>query len=292
MSSLRFAYITDSHIGCDTTGYFLQPRYLGADKALFQALSQWIKAHDVSFVIHGGDITDHGLPDEIQQSRDLCELLGVPIHLCLGNHDLAQANSFQNWMAGDGSVLQGKGDCYALDVGPVRIVVVHHHWHEDTDHRWQHNRPQTPRLDAKQETTRARLIAETSKPVIAITHAPLNDVASSQRGDDKPFHPPYEPYLASWQRLADANANLRLIFTGHNHATSMRDHGSFVSCTTAALSETPAQVRLVTIDDESIQVETHTLDSMMPSPLPPGEKHAWCVGSQAAQQFQVPTDAH
>lgn len=60
---LRFLYITDTHIGCSNDGYHLQPRYVGCEERLFAGLAQWVAEHDIHFVVHGGDLTDHGTPE-------------------------------------------------------------------------------------------------------------------------------------------------------------------------------------------------------------------------------------
>jgi len=288
MNTLRFVYLTDTHIGCDTTGYRLQPRYLGQDVALFEGLAKWLKNHDVAFVVHGGDMTDHGRPREIERAGELCALLDVPVYLCLGNHDLAQRDSMRDWREVGGAFVPEGRDCFAVDAGPVRLVVVDHHWHSDCDHHWHVDQPQHPRLDARQQQMVRALIGEDSRPVIAVTHAPLNGVPAKQRCIDELFHPPHTPYLTTWQRIGADHANLRLALCGHNHAHSTHDHGPFVSCTTGAFGEMPAQLRLITVTPEAIEIATIGLAQTLGLPVDLDPANAWCVGDASDHNHVIP----
>lgn len=272
----RFVYITDTHIGCDATGYHLQPRYLGRMAELFGALGGWLKDHGVDFIVHGGDLTDHGTAEEIGQARRLCAGLNVPVYLCLGNHDLAQRESIDHWTAG-GELLPAGRDVFHHDLGGARLVIVPHHWHDDCDWRWCVDQAQRPRMDAERISQLSRYIGGDDRPVIAVTHAPLNAVHEHADAGG-PFHPPHAPYLASWQSLAGSHANLRLVLAGHNHAHSRHDHGSFVSTTTAAFGEVPGQFRLITVTGRHIDIETHHMGGELSVGLPPIAAAQWCLG--------------
>jgi len=288
MNPVRFVYLTDTHVGCDDTGYFLQPRHLGREEVLFQGLGRWLQENDVSFVIHGGDLTDHGAAAEIDRADALCAMLDVPVYLCLGNHDLAQADSMQLWREAPCGLLPGGQDCFAADAGAARVLVVSHHWHPTADYHWISNEAQTPRLDARQIATLQGLMRDAGKPVIAVTHAPLNAVPAEQCGGDEPFHAPHAPYLTSWQRLAAEHANLRLVLCGHNHAHSQHDHGSFVSCTTAAFGEGPTQIRLITVTQDQIEIKTIGLAEVLGLPVLSDADQAWCVGAATDHHFSIP----
>ncbi|MFW6059508.1 MAG: metallophosphoesterase family protein, partial [Phycisphaeraceae bacterium] len=283
----RFAYLTDTHLGCDETGYQLQPRYHGRDlAALFEGLARWIEEQAIDFVVHGGDLTDHGSDDEIERARELCARLGVPVHLCLGNHDLEAPGAIERWRA-CGELLPSGADCFRLDAGDAAVVVTAHHWHPHVDYQWLRDDSQTPRIDAQQEAQLDALLGDETRPVIAVTHAPLNAVPCAQTGDAEPFHPPHAPYLATWRRLAERHANLRLVLTGHNHAHSQHDHGSFVSCTTAAFNEAPAQLRLIEIADGRIVARTVALAEALDLPRDIDPAKAWTVGRAADHHLRI-----
>jgi hypothetical protein len=279
MAALRFAFITDTHIGCDADGWHMQPRYLGRDDGMYDGLAQWLRDRDVAFVVHGGDVVDQGTQPQIDRACQLFSRLRVPVYACLGNHDLAQADSIDRWRACD-VLMPGGRDCYAVDAGAATIVLATHHWHPDHDYRWIHDGPQQPRVDARQRRAIGELMRDAARPVIAVTHAPLNDVPGSQRNDDEPYHPPHAPYLESWRSLAAEHANLKLVLAGHNHAHSDHDHGSLITTTTPAFNEPPAQVRLITITPRAIDVRTVSLAAAMGLPADLDPACAWTAGRE------------
>src|SRR5690606_32735708 len=92
--AVRFLYLTDSHLKADElVGYRVHPRLSVEDHAcLLSGLRDWLRRKQIGFVVHGGDLTDHGTADEIGDAVRACGHWGVPVYLCLGNHDLAQPN--------------------------------------------------------------------------------------------------------------------------------------------------------------------------------------------------------
>lgn len=75
--AFHFAVINDTH-------------YL--DKACGDWLARagkQVTAHEpkVDFVLHLGDVSDHGKPEELGPARDVLKGLGVPVHVVPGNHD-------------------------------------------------------------------------------------------------------------------------------------------------------------------------------------------------------------
>ncbi len=286
---LRFAFVTDSHVGSDADGYQLQPRYVRHEATLFDALGQWLRREKASFVVHGGDLTDHGSLDEIQQGVQLCARLPVPTYLCLGNHDLAQPASLAMWRKHAPQLLPGGDDVEVIDTTEARLVLVHHHWHAGVAHHWRPELTQEPRLNERQVQTVSRFVEASDRPVIAITHAPLHAVSATQCGQGEPFHQPHPPYAAAWRRIAGNSGRLRMVLCGHNHVTSFADQGRFVSSSTAALNEPPAQVRLITVDEDTVRVATHMLSQDVPLPSQWNAEHAWCAGPGEAQRFSIPT---
>ncbi len=291
MSSMRFAYITDTHLGCNEHGHQMQSRYLGHDAVLFDGLGQWISDNDVAFVIHGGDMTDNGTQEEIDHTNAMCERLNVPVYVSLGNHDLIHPDSMERWRnsgrTSHGAYLPDGQDCFAVDAGSVTVVVISHHWNPQHDHQWIMDQSQAARIDQRQENTLNQLMREANRPVIAASHMVLNPISAQQRNTEEPLYPPPSEYLTSWQRIAASNPNLRLALCGHNHTTTRHDHGSFISCTTGSYIERPAQVRLITTSPEAITVETHSLaDTLgLPSELKP--EQAWSVGPQDCRAFTI-----
>ncbi len=286
MSALRFAYLTDTHLGAaKEIGWHMQPRI--ADQGeLLKNLSRWLKNNDVAFVVHGGDMIDHGSLEEINQASEWYSQLDCPVYLCLGNHDLALPESIEHWRQARGGFLPGGQDCFSVDAGAAVLLVMSHHWDSEVDFQWRGS--SEPRLDQRQEDLLRAMLDQANRPVIAVTHAPLNDVSAEQRGEAGAFHLPDASYLAVWKRMAQEYSNLHLVLSGHNHVHSQHDHGSFISCTTAAFGELPAQLRLVTVGSQLIDIKTIALAEALGLSGELNPELAWCIGLERDQSLSIP----
>lgn len=83
---LRFAFITDTH---------------DATRETKRAIEIIRSRGDVDFIIHGGDLTDFGLPKEFMWCRDAMEESGLPYVAVIGNHDcLGNGEDNFEWIFG------------------------------------------------------------------------------------------------------------------------------------------------------------------------------------------------
>ncbi|MBN2282224.1 MAG: PQQ-binding-like beta-propeller repeat protein [Candidatus Marinimicrobia bacterium] len=73
----KFVWITDSHIGLS----FTDPP--------FQQLVQKINdcPENIDFVMHTGDVTEHGYNFELERAKDYMDDLNYPFYISIGNHD-------------------------------------------------------------------------------------------------------------------------------------------------------------------------------------------------------------
>jgi len=73
----KFAWITDSHIGLS----FTDPQ--------FQQLVKDMKncAEELDFIMHTGDLTEHGYSFELQRAADYLNDTNLPYYISIGNHD-------------------------------------------------------------------------------------------------------------------------------------------------------------------------------------------------------------
>lgn len=69
---MRFAFITDTQ---------------GSYDEMREALALIKSRGDVDFIIHGGDMTDFGLPKEFMWCRDMIDEISIPWITVIGNHD-------------------------------------------------------------------------------------------------------------------------------------------------------------------------------------------------------------
>lgn len=96
----KFAFITDTQ---------------GALNETSDALDIIRARGDISFVIHGGDQTDFGLPKEFMWCRDMMEATGLPYVTVIGNHDcLGNGNDTFAKIYGP--------DNFSFNAGPVHFV--------------------------------------------------------------------------------------------------------------------------------------------------------------------------
>lgn len=73
---LVFAVLTDTHIGREQ-----------ADGKLKDAIESINLNKDIQFVLHLGDISDHGTTEELFYAKELLSNLRKPLHFTTGNHD-------------------------------------------------------------------------------------------------------------------------------------------------------------------------------------------------------------
>jgi len=98
--SLRFAFITDTHDAIDE----------------INAAIDIIRSRgNIDFIIHGGDMTDLGLPKEFMWCRDAMEKSELPFVTVIGNHDcLGNGEDSYEWIFGPKN--------YSFDVAGVHFV--------------------------------------------------------------------------------------------------------------------------------------------------------------------------
>lgn len=83
---LRFAFITDTH---------------DATRETKRAIEIIRGRGDVDFIVHGGDLTDFGLPKEFMWCRDAMDESGLPYVCVIGNHDcLGNGEDNYEWIFG------------------------------------------------------------------------------------------------------------------------------------------------------------------------------------------------
>lgn len=96
----KFAFITDTQGALDET---------------LDAIDIIKSRGDIDFIIHGGDITDFGMPKEFIWGRDALESSGLPFLSVIGNHDcLGNGEDTFAWMFGP--------ENFSFNIGCVHFV--------------------------------------------------------------------------------------------------------------------------------------------------------------------------
>jgi outer membrane protein assembly factor BamB/Icc-related predicted phosphoesterase len=83
--SLRFAHITDTHVGSNL-----------AAEDLIRTVDDVNRLSDVDFVILSGDVTEFGSDEELLQAKQIMDRLNKPWYVLPGNHDAKWSESGNN----------------------------------------------------------------------------------------------------------------------------------------------------------------------------------------------------
>ncbi|MGV8135099.1 MAG: PQQ-binding-like beta-propeller repeat protein [Mangrovibacterium sp.] len=83
--TLRFAHITDTHIGSSL-----------ADEDLLRTVGDINARSDISFVILSGDVTEFGSDEELLKAKQIMDQLNKPWYVLPGNHDSKWSESGNN----------------------------------------------------------------------------------------------------------------------------------------------------------------------------------------------------
>ena len=115
----KFAFITDTQGALDDTA---------------DALEIIKSRGDIDFIIHGGDITDFGLPKEFIWGRDLLESTGLPFLTVIGNHDcLGNGEDTFNYIFGPQNFSLNIGHTHFVGLNTVALEYDYSHPVPDLD---------------------------------------------------------------------------------------------------------------------------------------------------------------
>lgn len=151
-AGLRFAWLTDTHVGADR----------GADD-LRASVADINAIPGLSFVLVTGDVTEMGSYENLRLAKDILDGLRIPYHIIPGNHDTKWSESggsdFARLWGADRFAFESGGFRFiGLSQGPV-LRMGDGHW-APQDVRWLQGL-----LDDK---------ASAAKPAIFVSHYPLD----------------------------------------------------------------------------------------------------------------------
>jgi predicted phosphodiesterase len=280
----RFLYITDTHWGAQPNmGYTVQPR----DPAIFEdihlALKQWLarQPESIDLILHGGDVVNDGTEPQIIGAVSRLKSLGLPVHVCLGNHDLEQPSSITSWRKHHQGLLADVSGSYRLALKDLDLYVLAHHWDQiDPPHYWNRAGPQVPLLDSKQLQDFEDFARGAMRPIVLAVHAPVLGVPPSQSGQPEEVHKPAPTWRDTIFSLIDRCPAIALVLTGHNHMHTLARHRQAVIASTTSLTETPFQARVIEVNNNHFTMNTVQLCDLLTAPAPailPAK--AYAVGS-------------
>ena len=258
----RFLYLSDSHWGAGGVGYHLQPKYDEHLPELITALKKWMaSAGSVDFVLHGGDMVHETKDADIRAAVD-CFDLGIPVHLCLGNHDITSAGSLETWerlapqLFGNPAAVDHGAAGFAIDVEDCVIHVIPNQW-GTTPFVW--DETQDPHfLDSQMEVLDARLAARPDATHLISTHSPVFAIETGQTGLEGPFHSPAASFAEVVTAVAERHG-VTCVLGAHSHANMNKEHTGVNYVTVSSFVETPFEFKLFEVDADSLSMETHNL---------------------------------
>ena len=233
-------------------------------------------------------MTDHGSEDEIASAVGLFGSLPAPVYLALGNHDLAGRDSFAAWQAQAGSWFAGSAEAFGLVFGHAGVFVLNHDWHDcQVPFHWDTRLSQRPVILDSQRQQLDVFLTQTPLPVLLMTHAPLHPVPAAQTGLDEDIHRPCGGFVSEMAALARRHPNLVLALSGHNHVNTIFRHNGLVSISTASFIEPSFDVRVITVNDATISVETISFVDDLGTACRFDAARAWTVGSDSDRRHTL-----
>lgn len=253
----RFLYIADTHLGANPMGYQQQPAYPERLHGILAALKDHMASiGGVDFILHGGDMIDAATDDNIRAAVSAFDL-GVPVRLCLGNHDLTVPDAVERWLRlAPGFFVDGQPD-YTIATNDCVVHVVPNHWCEIPFY-W--NDKQEAQFSAAQSEALAQgLGAMPHVPHFILTHSPVHGLPVEQTGLAEPHHAPNLSFTAAMTDLVAWHPSTMCVLGAHNHMNMRVTHGGVEFVTASALVETPFEFKRFEVTPHAVTMSTVSL---------------------------------
>ncbi|MFA5865887.1 MAG: metallophosphoesterase [Phycisphaerae bacterium] len=259
----RIVYLTDVHLGGDDQMWSQQPACPQLVPQLLTDLREWIACNHMDLVLCGGDLIHNGTRIQQEQAYNILSSFPASVRLCLGNHDLALPDSLANWFQYCpelwGSQGTATGDV-VLDIGSALLIIVTNCWHgygPDPSFYCPGDGKVWAGLIEKQYAWLEKQLKQSqNKPVILAMHATLYPLPTTLTAAPFPIHGPEGPYAEKMAQFVVEHPQIKLVLSGHCHATCRTYQNGCVHLTTSAFVEPPFQVRTITITENAFDVTT------------------------------------
>lgn len=257
---------------------------------IFGSLKQFLKAHQVDFLLHAGDLVEHGTTEEIDRALQLMESLETPSVICLGNHDLARADSWERWRQAmmqyehlhfaDTVIREKEADIFVLNIGYNRTNGLELFWERSPICYEGLTKPQFAWLEEQLQA------GDTTRPAILMVHVPPQGLPPQLTGFAESRHDATPSYRNSIHALLDRHPRIKLVLCGHNHVHCAERYGGSVCLSTTSLIESPFELRLIRIQEGNLEIDT------LPVISPPADdkflpEFSWVTGRAEDRQLSL-----
>jgi DNA repair exonuclease SbcCD nuclease subunit len=282
----RFLYVADTHLGASPMGYQQQPGYPDRTREIVAAVRSFIRSKgDVDFVLHGGDMVDAATAGNIREAHDVFDV-GVPVYLCVGNHDLTERDAVRRWLEAAPRFFPGGEPAYTVATPDCRIHVVPNHW---GDERYYWGESLRARLSADQVAFLEEALAVSPRrPHVILTHSPVHGLPVEQTGFAEPHHAPDTSFTGHVTALVAAKSSVRCVLGAHTHMNMCVERGGVMYVTVSALVETPFEMKLFEVGPDSMNMSTVSLGALGAVDGEYDEARAYVQGRPVDRSFVMP----
>ena len=119
-----FAFISDTHVRVTGREDWMNRKMGEASAPAFLQTLHELARDGISFVMHGGDMTEHATRDEFVLMRNVLQAQELPVYGCIGNHDRYLETSRSDARDVLAAHFPGGTLDYAFTIGSLRFVVL------------------------------------------------------------------------------------------------------------------------------------------------------------------------
>ena len=251
-------FMTDTHVGAGSTGFQQQPRCPQLLGPLFESLKKLVRDRHVGYLLHGGDLTELGTAEQIEQSVGLLRSLNVPAAMCLGNHDLTTPASYGLWTEALATAGIAVADC-VVAVANWDIILVNTRWsiERQPGYLWTRAVPCVEAITDSQLAWLENVLQQNAnRPAIVMTHVPLDPLPPRLTGLEKPIHGAHADYVQKLESTLNRHSRVKLVLAGHNHVNCATRQNGRIHLSTAATLEPTFEARLIHLRPQAVRIET------------------------------------
>ncbi|NUQ01774.1 MAG: phosphotransferase, partial [Armatimonadetes bacterium] len=245
--SWRFAFITDSHLGLRGGGVNNPGSGEYAAQRL-RAIGPQLVGCD--FVLHGGDLVEHGLPEEIAEARAILADWPCPTWLCLGNHDAVAPGQREAWPVLAPELFPGQRFHFSFSHQGLHFAVLQSWWRDPEGVARPYWVRQAGCLwvlpDEQLAWLEADLTAHRHEPTVVVNHPLSVPLTARLTGGVDEHTPPVPDQVAALRAVLAHHPQVKVLLGGHAHAHQIHRADGVCHVATGCLPEFPYEYRVIT----------------------------------------------